>query len=50
VVQEEDLKAFKSSLPFSLTKAQERALKEIIDDMANERQMARLLQGDVGSC
>lgn len=48
-VRERDLKAFEGSLPFAMTGAQKRALREILDDMANPRQMARLLQGDVGS-
>jgi ATP-dependent DNA helicase RecG len=49
VVHDKDINAFKASLPFALTQAQQRALREILDDMANPRQMARLLQGDVGS-
>jgi ATP-dependent DNA helicase RecG len=36
-------------LPFSLTPAQERVLREISLDMAAPRPMQRLLQGDVGS-
>jgi RecG-like helicase len=36
-------------LPFDLTGAQKRVLKEIRNDMARPRQMNRLLQGDVGS-
>lgn len=36
-------------LPFSLTGAQKRVIKEIRNDMGNGRQMNRLLQGDVGS-
>ena len=36
-------------LPFALTNAQKRVLKEIRQDMAHGRQMNRLLQGDVGS-
>ncbi|WP_457627809.1 ATP-dependent DNA helicase RecG [Oceanithermus sp.] len=48
-VRKEDLQTFLNSLPFQLTPAQQRALDEILADMQNERQMARLLQGDVGS-
>lgn len=36
-------------LPFPLTNAQKRVLKEIRTDMAREAQMNRLLQGDVGA-
>ncbi|MDR1793182.1 MAG: ATP-dependent DNA helicase RecG [Bacteroidales bacterium] len=36
-------------LPFSLTKAQERVIKEIWADFKSGKQMNRLLQGDVGS-
>ena len=36
-------------LPFRLTRAQKRVLKEIADDLRAERPMYRLLQGDVGS-
>ena len=36
-------------LPFPLTDAQKRVLKEIRADVASGRQMNRLLQGDVGS-
>lgn len=36
-------------LPFPLTGAQKRVIKEIRGDMATGRQMNRLLQGDVGS-
>lgn len=36
-------------LPFPLTNAQKRVIKEIRIDMAREAQMNRLLQGDVGS-
>lgn len=43
------LKAFYSSLPFDLTGAQKRSIKEILADMRNPRPMNRLLQGDVGS-
>jgi len=37
------------ALPFELTGAQTRALKEIVSDMAAPGRMNRLLQGDVGS-
>jgi len=40
---------FISRLPFSLTTAQTRVLREIGVDMAQMRPMSRLLQGDVGS-
>ncbi len=40
---------FLSILPFSLTNAQERVLKEIELDIAKPEPMSRLLQGDVGS-
>jgi len=40
---------FVSLLPFQFTRAQARVLDEIKKDMANERCMNRLLQGDVGS-
>ena len=43
------VKNFFDSLPFSLTGAQQRSVKEIFSDLARERPMARLLQGDVGS-
>lgn len=41
--------ALRKGLPFALTRAQERVIKEIKNDMAAERPMNRLLQGDVGS-
>jgi ATP-dependent DNA helicase RecG len=40
---------FKSHLPFELTNAQKRVLKEIRQDTGSGKQMNRLLQGDVGS-
>ncbi len=41
--------AFASALPFALTRAQRGASEEILRDLAAERPMLRLLQGDVGS-
>lgn len=43
------LKRFYESLPFDLTGAQKRSIKEIIADLRSPRAMNRLLQGDVGS-
>ena len=40
---------YKHHLPFGLTGAQKRVLKEIRSDFAQPAQMNRLLQGDVGS-
>lgn len=40
---------FKAHLPFQLTRAQQRVVKEIRQDMGTGKQMNRLLQGDVGS-
>ena len=40
---------YKNNLPFDLTNAQKRVLKEIRKDLGSNAQMNRLLQGDVGS-
>lgn len=40
---------YNQNLPFQLTGAQKRVIKEIRKDMGSGRQMNRLLQGDVGS-
>lgn len=40
---------YENNLPFELTNAQKRVLKEIRTDMKRSTQMNRLLQGDVGS-
>ena len=42
-------KRFLSSLPFTLTNAQKRVIKDIERDMRSIKPMHRLLQGDVGS-
>jgi ATP-dependent DNA helicase RecG len=41
--------ALKDTLPFTLTGAQMRVLREIVADMTSPQRMHRLLQGDVGS-
>lgn len=43
------LNFFENQLPFALTEAQKRVVKEIRADLGSGRQMNRLLQGDVGS-
>lgn len=40
---------YKHHLPFELTQAQKRVIREIRNDMGSNAQMNRLLQGDVGS-
>ena len=44
-----DLMPFYAALPFTLTGAQNRAIKEIAEDFAKGIPMNRLVQGDVGS-
>src|SRR5579863_6617068 len=41
--------ALKAALPYELTRAQVRVLREIVADMRSATKMHRLLQGDVGS-
>ncbi|RUM28883.1 MAG: DNA helicase RecG [Aquifex sp.] len=48
-VDEEFLKKAVDKLPFKLTRAQEKAVREILEDLSKEVPMNRLLQGDVGS-
>jgi len=48
-VDRELLERFLKRLPFALTGAQERALREILADLERDVPMSRLLQGDVGS-
>ncbi|MBL7184220.1 MAG: ATP-dependent DNA helicase RecG [Anaerolineae bacterium] len=48
-IDEELLSSFLRSLPFTLTGAQQRVLREIVNDLRQPYPMSRLLQGDVGS-
>jgi len=43
------LDSFIKSLPFELTAAQQKVLKELLSDLEKPRAMSRLLQGEVGS-
>ena len=45
----EEMKALKASLPYSLTNAQTRVVREILRDEKSNTPMNRLVQGDVGS-
>ena len=49
VINKEFSKEFEALLPFSLTSAQQNAIKDSILDMQSGRNMNRLIQGDVGS-
>jgi ATP-dependent DNA helicase RecG len=44
-----ELKQLKQSLPFELTNAQSRVVREVLIDQKKNKQMNRLIQGDVGS-
>lgn len=44
-----DMGAYTDSLPYALTGAQERCIRQINDDLESSRVMNRLVQGDVGS-
>lgn len=43
------LDRFTKSLPFKLTNAQDRVIKEVLEDLKKGRPMNRLIQGEVGS-
>lgn len=47
--QQKDINTFIGRFPFTPTKAQDRAVEEILDDLATPHAMSRLLEGDVGS-
>ena len=47
--EQEKVNDFIQTLPFPLTNAQKRVVKEILSDMKSPLRMNRLLQGDVGS-
>ncbi len=49
VVEGESVNSFIAALPFQLTAAQQRVIREIKSDMHKPQPMQRLLQGDVGS-
>ncbi len=44
-----EVERFIAELPFSLTKAQKKALDDVFSDMEGQSTMVRLIQGDVGS-
>ena len=44
----EDVMELKNSLTFSLTDDQEKVIEEILEDLASEKVMYRMVQGDVG--
>ncbi|UFU01363.1 ATP-dependent DNA helicase RecG [Radiobacillus kanasensis] len=48
-IDEHKVEKFIQTLPFPLTNAQTKSLKEILEDMKSPYRMNRLLQGDVGS-
>jgi len=49
VINKPSVEKFINSLPFTLTKSQDRSVKEILKDMSENVPMNRLLEGDVGS-
>ena len=48
-IDREVISRFLQCLPFTLTRAQERVLQEILTDLKQPKAMSRLLQGEVGS-
>src|SRR3989344_18507 len=49
IVDQKEVEAFASSLPFTLTSSQTKATEEILQDLTNDFPMNRILEGDVGS-
>jgi len=49
LIDNQKIEEFIKKLPFKLTDAQKRSIKEIINDLKKENPMNRLLEGDVGS-
>lgn len=49
MIEVSECKRLEESLPYELTNAQKRAIKDIFDDLCGEYLMNRLVQGDVGS-
>ncbi len=45
----DDLQNYIEKLPYTLTDAQQRTLREVLSDLQSETLMQRLIQGDVGS-
>lgn len=48
-IDQEKVLQFIASLPFKLTRAQNKTIKEILEDLGKDQPMNRLLEGDVGS-
>ena len=49
VMKNDFTKEFEELLPFAMTSAQKRCIKDAVSDMSADRPMNRLIQGDVGS-
>lgn len=49
IMKQDFSEEFYPLLPFDMTSAQKRCIKEAVTDMASDRPMNRLIQGDVGS-